>query len=66
MKYSQPPSAITSADRTTLHHKAGRLSEAAAGKRAVHIVMVTANGLVHNQYSDIINNEITLEDLFRE
>ena len=66
MKYSQTPYAITSAYRTTLLNKAGRLSEAAAGKRAVHIVMVTANGLVHNQYSDIINNEITLEDLFRE
>ena len=65
MKYSQTPYAITSGYRNTLLNKAGRLSDETAGKQAVHIVMVTVNGLVRNQYTDIINNEITLEDLFR-
>ena len=65
MKYSQTPYAITSGYRNTLLNKAGRLSDETAGKQAVHIVMVTVNGLVRNQYTEIINNEITLEDLFR-
>ena len=65
MKYSQTSYALTSGYRNTLLNKAGRLSDETAGKQAVHIVMVTVNGLVRNQYTDIINNEITIEDLFK-
>ena len=33
-------------------------------KRTVHLVMVTTNGIARNSYINMIQNEITLDDLF--
>ena len=33
-------------------------------KKAVHLMMVSASGLVHNAHAGIILNEITGDDLF--
>ena len=31
---------------------------------AVHLVMVTTNGVAHNNYYNMIQNEVTMDDLF--
>ncbi|MBQ6576940.1 MAG: ATP-binding protein, partial [Bacteroidales bacterium] len=33
-------------------------------KRTVHLVMVTTNGIAHNNFYNMIQYEITLDDLF--
>ncbi len=33
-------------------------------RKAIHLVFVTANGLLRNQYSGRVQSEVTLEDLF--
>ena len=33
-------------------------------KKAVHLTMITSNGIKHNEYSDIVQNEIAPETLF--
>ncbi len=35
-------------------------------KKAIHLTLVTSNGLRHNKYSGNIQSELTLADLFRE
>lgn len=34
-------------------------------RKAVHITILTTYGLKSNMYTDIIQNEVTLQDLFR-
>ena len=34
-------------------------------KKAIHLTLVTSNGLHHNKYSGNIQGELTLADLFR-
>ena len=66
IKYSLTPYAITADYRTNLLRKAERFAESVTANKAIHIVMIAANGLVRNQYADIVNNEVTIDDLFRE
>lgn len=33
-------------------------------KRTLHLVMVTTNGVAHNAYYNMVQNEITMDDLF--
>ena len=35
-------------------------------RKAVHITMLTTYGLKRNMYTDIIQNEVTLQNLFRK
>lgn len=58
--------AITADYRANLLRKAERFAESTTTNKAIHIVMITANGLARNQYADIVNNEVTIDDLFRE
>ena len=39
-------------------------SEVTRNKNAVHLVLVTTEGVRHNAYSSEIQNEINLDDLF--
>jgi len=36
----------------------------ASPRKAVHLTMIASNGLVNNSYSTIIQNVITLDELF--
>ena len=33
-------------------------------KRPLHLVMVTTNGVAHNVHYNMVQNEITMDDLF--
>ena len=39
--------------------------EEVATRKAVHLTMISANGLVMNNYSGIIQSSIVLDDLFQ-
>ncbi len=64
MKYSKEPFAITKAYDRELRSKIGIFSAIAAGRRSVHLTMVSASGLVHNAYWNNVQSEVTLADLF--
>lgn len=66
MKYSKTPYAITAKYQENLLNKTHRFNEVTATTKAVQIIMVTANGLKHNQYSNVIQNELVIDDLFRQ
>ncbi|MBQ5524958.1 MAG: ATP-binding protein, partial [Paludibacteraceae bacterium] len=47
-----------------LQNKIYAYKELSKDKNIVHLVMVTTNGVVHNSYYNLIQNEVTMDDLF--
>ena len=47
-----------------LRNKLDAYQQLSKDKRTLHLVMVTTNGIARNNYSNMIQNEITLDDLF--
>ncbi len=47
-----------------LENKVDAYRQLSKDKRTVHLVMVTTNGIARNCYMNMIQNEITLDDLF--
>ena len=64
MKYSKKEYAITKDYEQELIQKKTTFAEVTKTQSAVHLIMVTTNGLAHNAYTDEIQGEITLDDLF--
>jgi hypothetical protein len=63
-KFSSKPYAITSAYMNELRMRQGRYQEEVAPKKAVHITMITASGVVDNPQRQSINSFVSLDDLF--
>ncbi|MBR6014981.1 MAG: ATP-binding protein [Firmicutes bacterium] len=64
MKYSLKEYEITAEYEKNLAHKLEAFRDATGTKKALHITMVTANGLSHNSHSGIVVNEIDGDALF--
>lgn len=64
MKYASDVFAIDKAYNDILGRKVAAFTGVTKTSSAVHLTMVTANGLVQNAYSGRIQSEITLADLF--
>ena len=47
-----------------LQNKLETFIEETSPKKAVHLTFISANGLAENSYSGIVQNVITLDDLF--
>lgn len=47
-----------------LQNKLEAYQELSKDKRTLHLVMVTTNGVTHNSYYNMIQKEITIDDLF--
>jgi hypothetical protein len=47
-----------------LQNKQSAYQELSKDRRTLHLVMVTTNGVTHNSNYNIIQNEITMDDLF--
>ena len=47
-----------------LQNKLNAYQELSKDKRALHLVLITTNGVTHNNYYNMVQNEITMEDLF--
>ena len=66
MKYSKDAFAIDKSYDNILSRKIATFSGVTKTRKAVHLVFVTANGLLKNQYSGRIQSEILLSDLFTQ
>ena len=65
MKFSKKPFKIDAKYNKVLQNKRNRLIETTHTSKAVHVTMVTSEGLVRNAYSDEIQNQVTADDLFK-
>lgn len=66
MKFSVGPFAITADYAGKLRNKLSVFKEEAAGRKSVHLTFVTAHGLKRNEYSGMVQSQVTLDDLFRD
>jgi hypothetical protein len=66
MKYTQSPFKIDAAYDAALQNKKIRFIEATETQKAIHLTMVTSQGLVRNAFSDDIQCQIIGDELFEE
>jgi len=64
MKYCSESFAIDKTYEGVLARKLATFVGVTKTRKAVHLTLVTANGLVRNAHSDRVQSELTLEDLF--
>ncbi len=64
IKYWDSPFAITKKYRDELEHKVQSFREKLKLRRTLHLVFISTFGLKHNAYSGIVQNEVTMHDLF--
>lgn len=66
MKFTDQPFDITKAYAEKLMIKKAELLQHIKKRRTINLVMITSNGLHHNDYSiNLVQNEIVLDDLFK-
>ena len=66
MKYSDAPYALDRSAYEGLMTKIEAFRVISNTRKALHLTMITANGLVHNAYWNSVQAEITLDNLFEE
>ena len=64
MKYSANVFAIDKSYNGILGRKIATFAGVTGTRKAIHLTVVTANGLLKNQYSSQVQTEVTLNDLF--
>jgi hypothetical protein len=64
MKHSSSTFSIDKEYASNLQNKLEAYHELSKDKRTLHLVMVTTNGIVHNNYFNMVQNEVTMDDLF--
>ena len=64
MKHSASVFTIDQDYAKELQNKLDAYQELSKDKRTLHLVMVTTNGVAHNSYYNMIQKEITTDDLF--
>ena len=65
MKHSTNVFTIDRDYATNLQNKLEAYQELSKDKRTLHLVMVTTNGVAHNNNYNLIQNEVTMDDLFK-
>ena len=65
MKYSGGPYALDAEEWGKIARRRSALREAVGMRKAIHVVMVTAYGLVSNAWANEVKFQLTLDDLFR-
>ena len=64
MKYAAGAYAIDKATARSLEQKVETFRGVTKTRKAIHLTMVTANGVLKNAYSGRVQSEVTLNDLF--
>mgnify|MGYP004682354145 CR=1 FL=1 len=64
IKYTVIPFEIDSKYEMELRNKLAVFISETSRNKALHLTMISANGLKHNTHSDIVQNEISGDDLF--
>ena len=57
-------SPLTRITPPTFKNKLEAYQELSKDKRTLHLVMVTTHGIARNSYLNMIQNEVTMDDLF--
>lgn len=65
MKFSDETYCIDKTYAEKLQKKLSALRVGTSTRHALHITMVTTYGVVHNQYWNCVQSEVTMDDLFR-
>lgn len=63
-KYTMAPFVIDADYEKVLRNKLNAFINENSCKKALHLTMIAVNGVAHNDYAGIVQNEITGEDLF--
>ena len=66
MKYTSSPWEMQRSDYEDILRKVDVLINETGTKKSVHKVLVSANGVKRNEYSDEMQNIVVLEDLFAD
>ena len=66
MKYWAGPYTITKRYHQELENKVFSFTQENKLRAAVHLVFVTTYGVARNEYSGIVQNEVTMEDLLKD
>lgn len=66
IKFSQDQYAISQEYSQSLAHKVERFLQTTKTKKTLHLTMITANGLAHNEYWGMVQSEVVADDLFHE
>jgi len=64
IKYANTQYAITKEYEEKLREKIEAFRQETAPRKAIHLLMLTTFGVKRNLYSNIVQNEVTLDDLF--
>ena len=65
MKYAATPYAITKDDSAALRRKRAAFAAETKTTDAIHLTMVTVQGITQNAYANDIQSQVTADDLFR-
>jgi AAA+ ATPase superfamily predicted ATPase len=66
IKYANMQYTITKAYEEKLREKNESFRQEVTPRKAIHLLMLTTFGVKQNQYSAIMQNEVTLNDLFKD
>jgi hypothetical protein len=66
IKYSKIPYTITKDYEEKLREKIEIFRQEIQPRKAIHLLMLTTFGVKQNKYYNIVQNEVTLDDLFAE
>ncbi len=64
MKHSSNTFSIDKEYASNLQNKLEIYQKLSKDKRTLHLVMVTTNGIAHNNYFNMVQNDVTMDDLF--
>lgn len=66
VKYSTGEYEINKSDDENFRNKIGSFRDNTKTKNAIHFTMITTYGVKKNKYYNIVNSEVTMDDLFEE
>ena len=66
IKFSNTKYTITKTEDEKLRERIETYRQEILPQKAIHLLMLTTFGVKQNKYSGIVQNEVTLEDLFAE
>ena len=64
MKFANAPFAIDKAYAENLMNKIESFRNAVAPRQTLHLTLLTTYGVAHNEYWNMVQNEVTMDDLF--
>lgn len=64
MKYYAKEYAFTKEEYNKLQNRMLRLAEETKTRKAVQAILITTYGLIQNEYSDIVQSVVKMDDLF--